>query len=188
MTLSNEDLEKIDPNENLAERPQWDEYFLAISFVVARRSFDPSSKCGAVIVSKDKRILSVGYNGPIRGSIDAEIPLTRPARYKFIIHGEENALLSYNGSYQDIQKSTAYITGRPCHRCLRMMIQKGITNIVYGQNNTMVVDKADMNAQLLMLKHHPEVKIKELLGVNVKKIFEDTLGYIEMKNKIEPNY
>jgi len=186
--LSDKELENINIKENLSKRPNWDDYFLAMAFIVARRSFDPSSKCGCVIVSGDKRVLSVGYNGPIRGSTDEEIPLTRPERYKFMIHGEENALLAYNGSYQDIQNSVAYVTGRPCYRCLRMMIQKGIKKIKYGKNSTRVVDREDMNAQLLMLKHHPEVEIKELSNASIKTVFIETLDYIEMKSQIEPNF
>ena len=184
--LSDRELEKINPKDNLSMRPEWDDYFLSMSFLAARRSFDPSSKCGCVIVSRDKRVLSVGYNGPIRGSVDEEIPLTRPERYKFMLHGEENALLAYNGSYQDIQNSIAYITGRPCSKCLRMMIHKGITRIVYGGNITKVVDKEDMDAQLIMLKHHPEVSIEEISNNGAKAIFTEAIGYMEMKDKVSP--
>jgi len=188
MPLSDKELGKIDPVENLSYRPGWDEYYLAIAFVVAQRSFDPSSKCGTVIVSKDGRQLSAGYNGPIKGSIDKEIPLTRPKRYYHMIHGEENALLSYSGSYQDIQGSTAYVTGRPCNKCLRMMLQKGIKRIVYGQNVTKVVDQDDMEAQKLMLKHHPDVKMEEFLSEGIKMLLKKTLDYIDMKSKYKRNY
>jgi len=181
MALSNKELAEIIPSQNIEKRHDWDEYFLAVAFVIARRSFDPSSKCGAVIVAQDKRILSVGYNGPIRGSVDEDIPLTRPARYKFMIHGEENALLAYNGSYQDIQNSTAYVTSRPCSRCLRMMIQKGITRIVHGKRETIVVDQDDINAQLLMLEHHPKVELLELSNNGVEAIFKESLDYMNDK-------
>ena len=186
--LSDKELEKINIKENLSARPEWDDYFLSMSFIAARRSFDPSSKCGCVIVSRDKRILSVGYNGPIKGSVDEEIPLVRPDRYKFMIHGEENALLSYNGSYQDIQNSTAYVTGRPCFRCLRMMIQKGVKRIVYGNNATKVVDKDDISAQLIMLSHHPEVSIEEIPNTGIKKVLVETLDYMKMKDNLSPNF
>jgi dCMP deaminase len=157
MPLTDEELAAIDPIENVKKKPSFNAYFLAIANLVAERSLDPSTKCGAVIVSKEKRILSTGYNSPLRGSIDEEIPLTRPERYKHMIHAEENAIIAYNGSYEDINGATIYVTGRPCHRCLRMIINKGITNIIYGHNKTHVVDKADIEASDLMLKHHPEV-------------------------------
>ena len=115
----------------MIEKPNWDEYYLTIAFAAARRSIDPSTKHGCVIVSKDNRVLSIGYNGPIKGANDADLSLDRPDRYWAWIHAEENALLAYSGSQQDINEATAYITGHPCHKCLRMMIQKGISRAVF---------------------------------------------------------
>jgi dCMP deaminase len=135
-----------------SSRPDWDVYYLSIAFVVAQRSFDPSTKCGCVIVSQDNRILSSGYNGPIKGSLDHLIPLTRPEKYYHFIHAEENALIHYSGSHMDIQNATIYVTHPPCHKCLRMILQKGIKNIVTTPNVTKVVDEADIIAQRLMLQ------------------------------------
>ena len=173
----------------LNNRPDKNIYYLTIAYVVAQASFDPSSRCGAVIVSNNGKILSTGYNGPIKNSADVEIPLTRPEKYCHFIHGEENAILAYNGSYQDINGSTIYVTGRPCHRCLRMIIQKGITKIVYGRNNTKVVDQSDMDAQSIMLKHHPEIEMVKITdNIDVQKLLGRTNDYIEMKKEEKPNY
>lgn len=189
MPLSNEELKHIDIKQLLANRPNIDVYYLTIAFVVAQRSFDPSSKCGAVIVSKDGRILSTGYNGPIKNSRDDEIPLTRPAKYFHAIHSEENSILAYNGSYQDIAGATIYVAGHCCHRCLRMIIQKGITRIVYGKNDTMVVDQADIDAQKIMLRHHPEVEVIEIQdNIDVQALLRKTDEYIEIKKNDKPNY
>ena len=85
--MTSEETDKeVDIKELLAMRPHKDTYYLSIAYVVAQASFDPSSKCGSVIVSTDGRILSTGYNGPIKGSIDEEIPLTRPEKYSHFIH------------------------------------------------------------------------------------------------------
>lgn len=92
-------------------KPSWNKYYLAQSFLIAQRSIDPSTKCGAIIVSQDNRVLSQGYNGPLKNSIDSEIPLIRPDKYFHMIHAEENAILAYNGSRQDIEGSSIYITG-----------------------------------------------------------------------------
>lgn len=181
----------MNTNENLysslLSRPKWDEYYLTMAFVVAQRSFDPSSKCGTVIVSKDNRVLSTGYNGPIKGSNDNDIPLDRPMKYCHFLHGEENSLLAYNGSFQDIQGSTAYVTGRPCHKCLRMMLQKGITKIVYGPNVTKVVDQADMEAQEIMLRNR-NIEMKEMSKDMVQTLLKKTSDYIEMKSQQTKNY
>lgn len=187
MPASDIQLETVNQKKNVLERPSWDEYYLTIAYVVAQRSFDASSKCGCVLVSKDNRVLSTGYNGPLKHSIDEEIPLTRPEKYYYMLHGEENALLAYNGSYQDIQNSTAYITGRPCHKCLRMLLQKGVTKIIYGENKTKVVDEIDMKAQGLMIDHqrkwHGYPSIEEIDNDLVQAVLRKTSDYIDMKRK-----
>lgn len=187
--IDDKNIKTIDINQLLSSRPKKETYYLSIASVVAQASFDPSSKCGSVIVSKDGRILSTGYNGPIKQSEDEEIPLTRPEKYYHFIHAEENAILAYGGSYQDIAGATIYVTGRPCHRCLRMIIQKGIKKIVFSQNNTMVVDQADINAQIIMLKHHPEVEVVELISTSdIQSLLIKTNDYIEMKRNQPKNY
>jgi dCMP deaminase len=175
-------------------RPSWDEYYLTIAYVVAQRSFDPSSKCGCVLVSNDNRVLATGYNGPIKGSIDSRIPLERPAKYKHMIHGEENALLAYSGSQQDIKGGTAYVTGRPCHRCLRMLLQKGIARIVYSDANvTKVLDQEDWDAQQIMIhganeQGYPRVEMVETGADDIFALLDRTKVYIEEKLKQEKNY
>jgi len=154
-------------NQSLTERPNWDEYYLTMAFVIAQRSFDPSTKCGCVLVSKNNRVLSTGYNGPIKGSDDKAIPLTRPEKYCHFIHSEENALLAYCGSDQDIQGATCYLTGHPCHRCLRMLLQKGITRIIFAATtNAKCLDDQDLEAQKIMLKGR---------NVEMKKIFPNVI-------------
>ena len=184
MPVSDKKLNEVDAVQNVKDRPDWDIYYLTMAYIVAQRSFDASSKCGCVIVSKDNSVLSTGYNGPIKGSIDEEIPVTRPEKYFHMLHGEENALLAYNGSKQDIQGATAYVTGRPCHRCLRMLIQKGITRIIHSKNPTKCVDQADLDAQEIMLRHHPEVTMLELIVQGTQKLLANTDKYIVEKIRL----
>jgi dCMP deaminase len=189
MPLTDEELKQVDIKKLLADRPKKDIYYLSIAFVVAQASFDPSSKCGAVIVSKDGRLLSTGFNGPIKKSKDEEVPLTRPNKYLHWVHAEENSILAYNGSYQDIAGATIFVTGRPCSRCLRGIIQKGITRIVYGRNVTHVVDQEDMDAQEIMLRHHPEVEVVEIRdNTDIQMLLRRTDEYIENKKKMKSNY
>ena len=172
------------------DKISWDSYFLTLAFVAAQRSIDPNTKCGAVIVSKDKRVLSMGYNGPIKNSHDDKIPLTRPEKYYHMIHGEENALLAYNGSFQDISEATAYVTGRPCHKCLRMLLQKGIKRIVYSNANvTKVVDAEDMKAQQIMLNDRDEkIEIVEVGSDGIFQLLNNTVSYINRKLTENKNY
>lgn len=86
---------------------------------------DPSTKHGCFCVGEDKSILSAGYNSPPKGSIDQNIPLTRPEKYIFMEHSERNSI--YNAAKHGIKidGSTFYITGRCCSECLRAMINSG---------------------------------------------------------------
>jgi dCMP deaminase len=134
----------------LTKKVDWDTYFIAQCFLVSMRSIDPSTKHGSVIVDKYNRILATGYNGPIRGINDSLVPLTRPEKYPFIPHAEENALLSLGVPI--LEDGKIYVTGKPCHKCLRMILQKGIRHIVYGPLGSKCVDEEDQKASNNMIK------------------------------------
>jgi dCMP deaminase len=135
-------------NKAQSERPNWDLYFIAQCFLISNRSPD-STKNGAIIVDKDNRVLSQGYNGHISGIDDSLIPNTRPEKYPFRIHAEENAILFLN---QPIFEGTKiYVTGRPCHKCTRMILQKGIRTIIYGPQESVCVDGEDVKASQKMI-------------------------------------
>jgi len=164
------------------KRPDWDAFYLAQAFVVSGRAFDPRTQHGCVIVSKDNRLLSSGCNGPLKGSIDDEVPITSPEKYPFMIHAEENAILFYSGSKSDIEGATAYVTGRPCHRCLRMLLQKEVKRIVYANITSKCVDHEDLAHQekLIELKKDKDVEI--VLYDDKEKILEvlqDRVKYLQ---------
>lgn len=155
-------------------------YFMAMAFMAAQRSFDPNTKCGCIIVSKDNRILSTGYNGPIKGMDDDKIPLDRDKLY-YMIHSEMNALLSYNGSFQDLNDAKCYITIQPCHECVRALLQKGIKNI-YCSNLPLAkcMDEKSMNAQRFMLEQL-NVKLNIIDYKDIVNTLLIPLAYIERK-------
>jgi dCMP deaminase len=167
-------------------KPNWDVYYLTQCFLIAQRSLDPNTKCGSVIVSKDNRVLSQGYNGPLKNISDVDIPLNRPDKYYHMIHAEENAILAYNGSRQDLQNSSIYITGSPCHKCLRMIIQKGIQNIIYPKFPiTKCQDEEDLKAADFMIKQSG-INVKEVDVINnIFKLLDVTKYYIH--NKVDLN-
>lgn len=139
--------------KGIKARPDWDTFFISFCFLIAQRSIDESTLCGSCIVSKDKRILSSGYNGPISGSDDSSVPQHRPDKYAHFIHAEENALLSFYGSPRDLDEATIYVTNRPCSKCLRMILQKGIHRIVYARNTAKCVDEEDIRHQQVMISN-----------------------------------
>lgn len=169
-------------NKGLQYRPDWDTYFLTMAYLIAQRSIDESTLCGCVIVSKDRKILAQGYNGPIANSNDRLIPQTRPDKYPHFLHSEENALLNYSGPKSELTYSTIYVTGRPCSRCLRMILQSDIRRIVYAKSrNAKCVDENDEAAQKLMLEyiqHHIEIKQVDISN-SVPELLHRTLAYVE---------
>lgn len=109
-------------------RQRWDLSFLVDAKVAARRSKDPSTKVGAVVVRPDLTTASQGYNGFPRGIADtAERLNTREIKYDLVVHAETNALLA---AKEPLNGCTMYTTFPPCIRCSTSIIQAGITRVV----------------------------------------------------------
>ena len=101
------------------------------------RSKDPNTQVGACIVSKDNKILSMGYNGPPRGCSDDEFPWCREGdpldnKYIYTAHSELNAILNYRGG--SLENAKIYVTLFPCNECAKAIIQAGITTVVYDDD------------------------------------------------------
>jgi dCMP deaminase len=132
-----------------AGRPTWDEYFIRIAGVVASRSTCMRRRYGAVIV-KDRVIVSTGYNGAPRGSINCvdvnscrrkELNVPAGERYELCeaVHAEQNAII--NGAPDRMKDACIYITGyeedgsvaegKPCLLCARMIRNAGLGEVIY---------------------------------------------------------
>ena len=110
----------------------WDEYFMGIAMLAAKRSKDPNTQVGACIVSQDNIIISTGYNGMPKGCSDDEYPWERDGeqtKYPYVVHAELNAVLNANG--RDLRGSKLYVALFPCNECAKAIIQAGIAEIVY---------------------------------------------------------
>jgi dCMP deaminase len=112
-----------------ANRPSWDQYFLTMAEHVSVRSPDPNTKHGCVLVDADKRVISTGYNGPVRHLPNDMVPTTRPEKYYWYIHAEDNAVAF---ARCDLRGATAYVTGMPCSACFRRLLQVGVKRIVHA--------------------------------------------------------
>ena len=106
----------------------WDEYFINIAKQVATKSKDPSSQVGCVIVTKDNRPVSFGYNGFVAGCDEHHMTLERPMKYHLVIHAEMNALLFAERS---VRGHKFYCTHGPCENCLKHLMQAGVSEIIY---------------------------------------------------------
>ena len=115
----------------------WEEYFMGVAILSAQRSKDSSTQVGACIVSPDRKILSVGYNGMPIGCSDDEMPWEREGelldtKYAYVCHAELNAILNNDG--RSLKGTTIYVTLFPCNECAKAIIQCGIKEIVYMED------------------------------------------------------
>lgn len=115
----------------------WDEYFMGVAVLSGMRSKDPNTQVGACIVSKDNKILSMGYNGFPIGCSDDEFPWCREgegleSKYLYSTHSELNAILNYRGG--SLEGAILYVTLFPCNECAKAIIQSGIKEIVYDSD------------------------------------------------------
>ena len=115
-----------------ADYISWDDYFMGIAMLAARRSKDPNTQVGACIVSEDNIIISTGYNGMPKGCSDDEFPWNREGeqtKYPYVVHAELNAILNANG--RDLRGSRIYVALFPCNECAKAIIQSGVKEVLY---------------------------------------------------------
>ncbi len=139
----------------------WDEYFMGIALLSAKRSKDPSTQVGACIVDEDNKVVSIGYNGMPRLLDEDKLTWEKGeglnSKYLYVCHAEFNAILNIrNGS--SLKGCTVYVTLFPCNECAKAIIQTGIKKIVY------LSDKYSDTISTLASK-----KMFELAGVKVEK-------------------
>lgn len=111
----------------------WDRYFMGVALLSARRSKDPVTQVGACIVSPDKKIIGIGYNGFPSGISDQEYSWAKDedylnTKYPYVVHAEANAILNATNNLKD---TTLYVTLFPCNECAKLIIQSKIKEIVY---------------------------------------------------------
>ena len=108
-------------------RPDWDKYFMDLSFRVAQRTNCMKRAVGCVLV-KDKRIVSTGYNGTVigmkncnEGGCERCNSLTSGQLESCIcIHAEDNAVIE--AGRKEAQGATAYVTTFPCTSCAKKLL------------------------------------------------------------------
>jgi dCMP deaminase len=113
----------------------WEEYFMAVAQLSARRSKDPSTQVGACIVNKNKRIIGIGYNGFPAGCSDDQLPWSREGafldtKYPYVCHAEMNAITNATNR-PDLNEATLYVSLFPCNECAKLIVQVGIVEVVY---------------------------------------------------------
>jgi dCMP deaminase len=123
-------------------RPSWKEYFMDIASLVARRSTCRRRQVGAIVV-RNKQILATGYNGAPTGlphcldigCLREELGVASGERHELCrgLHAEQNVIIqaAYHGV--SIKGGTLYCTNLPCSICAKMLINAGISEIIYQE-------------------------------------------------------
>ena len=135
--------EKMD---NFESEYNWVHFFFDICETISKKSKDPSTKVGCVIVNSGNSIISTGYNGFPIGVNDKLIDISndeiktskryeRPEKYAWTAHAEENAIAFAARNGVSLNGSTLYVNRMmPCTRCTRLIIQSGIKEVFVLEN------------------------------------------------------
>jgi len=118
-------------------RPAFDDIYMELAVNLARRSHCIKRQVGAVL-TKETRIISIGYNGPPSGThnCDVEWPETGCPRdskggCSLAIHAEQNAILYAVKNKTSVEGATLYLTLSPCLACARIIFSMGIIKVIY---------------------------------------------------------
>lgn len=142
----------------------WNERFMTLAEHISTWSKDPSRKIGAVIVDKNNRVISTGFNGFARGIKDTSTRLNdKETKRALMLHAEENAILY---AKQDLTDCKIYIAGYCCCiHCASLIIQSGIKEVYYKNTdkNKTVSEfwKENFKLSTKLLKE-AKVKLKEI--------------------------
>ncbi|XP_043969415.1 deoxycytidylate deaminase-like [Gambusia affinis] len=135
-----EENKRPDPSKGSATQKRDDcldleDYFMAVAFLSAQRSKDPSTQVGACIVNQENKIVGIGYNGMPNGCDNDKLPWSRSAddrldtKYPYVCHAELNAIMNKNSA--DVKGCTMYVALFPCNECAKLIIQAGLKEVVY---------------------------------------------------------
>ena len=118
-------------------RPAFDDIFMELAQNLARRSHCIKAQVGSVL-TKDTRIISIGYNGPPSGThnCDEEFPGVGCPRdskgsCSLALHAEQNAILYAVKNGANLEGTTLYVTLSPCIACARVIFTMKIKRVIY---------------------------------------------------------
>ncbi|MDR0840417.1 MAG: cytidine/deoxycytidylate deaminase family protein [Christensenellaceae bacterium] len=127
------------------EWSKWDKRFMELAHTIGEWSscYQQNRKIGAVIV-RNKRILTTGYNGAPAGIVSCldkgecmrrklNIPSGTQHELCFAIHAEQNAIIQAAKLGLSIEGATLYCTHQPCVICAKMIVNAGISRVIYGE-------------------------------------------------------
>ena len=119
-------------DENKNKQLLLDKRYMRMALIWAENSYCKRRQVGAILV-KDKMIISDGYNGTPSGFenvCEDENDVTKP----YVLHAEANAITKVARSNNSSEGATMYVTSSPCIECAKLIIQSGITRVVYANS------------------------------------------------------
>lgn len=136
--------------------------FMTIARAVAEYSKDRNTKVGAVAIDDNLNIIATGYNGFPRGVDDnVDERHTRPEKYLWTAHAEENLVSQAAYGGRSLKGSTVLVTALfPCATCARMLIQAGVRRIIAPPLDT---DRwAESNQVAKTMFHEANIEVIEI--------------------------
>lgn len=151
-----------------------EEYFMGEAFLASQRSNCIRRKCGAVFV-KNGHVIATGYNGTPSGMVNCfkggcercndGTPAGQGYDRCLCVHSEENCVAQCARLGTSCDGATCYVTMEPCFGCLRIMLQAGIKEIIFGDNAKF--ENEDSRKKLIEQYNYEEI----IADLNVQKDF-----------------
>jgi len=113
-------------------RPSWDDYFMAMAFLISTRSVCERLRVGCVIVSgggQSNRVIAAGYNGFLAGTPHKS--RVRDGHEQATVHAEQNAIADAARRGISVEGCVAYVTHYPCINCAKVLAAAGIRTIKF---------------------------------------------------------
>lgn len=192
-------MEQINNNHELMKRPEWDQLYITMCYLVGMRSRDNHTHVGAVVVDSDNVLVSTGYNSLPR-FIEPDEDGKRMSRengekYFWMEHAERNAI--YNAARRGtvLKKCKIYVPWTPCPDCARAIIQTGMDEVIIHKNGQEFYDKhtngnwVESYARTYDMLNEVGVKIRFMeCDVVVPEIYmngkiHDAVVYLNKENK-----
>ncbi len=118
-------------------RPSFDDIYMDLASNLAERSHCVKIKVGAVL-TKDTRIVSLGYNGPPAGTHNCDLewpekgcPRDSKGGCSLALHAEQNAIIYASKNNVPLENCSIYVTLAPCLSCARIIYASGIKKVIY---------------------------------------------------------
>ncbi len=158
-------------------RPKFDDIFMELAVNLARRSHCIKRHVG-VVLTRDTRIISIGYNGPPAGTYNCDsewpdkgCPRDSKGGCSLAIHAEQNAILYAIKNKTSVESATLYVTLSPCLACSRIIYTMGIKKVIYLKSY----------AEYKGITNDEGVDFLRKFGVDVKK-YDGTLKNVSECN------